>query len=482
MELGIGLTKFVAPIIYGTAIVAFLLTIFYRIEVGLFFIIPFLSLQNILNYANQYPIGKDINDLMIIAMLIRWIITGAKRKEGGGLFVKTPFNIPLLLLMCWTYLELWRGAVYLGVPLPLRLYDPRVVLWKNYVLLPVLFFIVVNNVRDLKHIKILVVIMAIAVLINDRDFYNAIRARDLSEYTNWRFTGTGQALSGNALAVFQAQYAIVLLTLFLFDQNRGRRLIFGVTALFTYYCVLFSFSRSSYLASIMSLSFLAIIRDRRILIVLIFVILAWQVILPQAVIQRIEMTEGEQGYDRTVQERIGMWGMAKSLIAENPLLGIGFGTSAFINVNDGGFTNNTWRSFHSAYLETAVEQGLLGMAFQLMLFFLAIRAGWRLYRTSTDNFLKGLGLGFVGCVVSSMAGNFAGTYWIYLNVSAFYWTFLGLVICGLRISQRAEPQVCAQPLYRRPRFVDEPHPASPVTLRGGLLSGAKLDRRIPSRF
>lgn len=71
MELELGLSKYAGFVIYVGAFVAMFLTLFRRIEYGIFFLVPFIPLQNVLDYTNDYPGGKDINDLMLLCLLIR---------------------------------------------------------------------------------------------------------------------------------------------------------------------------------------------------------------------------------------------------------------------------------------------------------------------------------------------------------------------------------------------------------------------------
>jgi O-antigen ligase len=257
-------------------------------------------------------------------------------------------------------------------------------------------------------------------------------SRDLSEYSNWRFIGGGgQALSGNAFGVFLGQFTIIPLVLMLFSSKAWHKAFFGFTAGLTTYCLLFSFSRSGYLAGAATLIFLGLAKDRRILAVLVIVVLFWQALLPHSVIQRIEMTSIDDPSDATVQERFGMWEMAKGIIAEHPIAGIGFCTTPFLQVKSAGFTQ-TWASFHSSYLEQTVETGFIGLALYLTFFLMGLGYGWKLYKVANDKLLQGLGLGFMGCVFGVLAGNIFGSYWNYLNVMAFYWVFLGLVIASAK--------------------------------------------------
>ena len=103
MEFGWGLSQYVPPILYFGGILIVLLTVFKRIEIGICFLVPFFPHQNLLNWVNVYPLGKDYVDVFLIAMMIRWVLD--KRKSGEPMFVKTPLNVVLFLLIFWSFIE-----------------------------------------------------------------------------------------------------------------------------------------------------------------------------------------------------------------------------------------------------------------------------------------------------------------------------------------------------------------------------------------
>lgn len=440
LELGFGLSKYAGFVIYIGAFVAMFLTLFRRIEYGIFFLVPFIPLQNVLDYTNDYPGGKDLNDLMLLCLLIRWVIDRKKGwvqnpsrrwKKGDRFFVQSPLNLPMALFVLWTLVELFRGASYLGWPMPTNFSDPRVVAWKISLMVIILFLIVLNNVKNPKHMQLLLLLMTFSILSLDRNFYNATKERDMTEYSEWRFAATGQALGGNALAVFQGQYCVMLMFLWFAEEKKWKKFLFGFVSLFTFYCVMFSFSRSGYLAVVVTLIFLGVVKDRRILVGLIVAGLCWQVVLPKAVQQRITMTKSEDGgYDQTVMERMGMWELAKGIVSSQPVAGAGYGVTPFLNIRVNGFTY-TWASFHSAYVETAVEIGLLGLGLQLLIFIVGGISGFRLYLLTQDKFLQTLGLSCASITLGVLAGNLAGTYWTYWNVMGFYWVVLAMVLSSL---------------------------------------------------
>lgn len=437
MEFSFGLSTLLVTPLYISCLLAIIVTLFYRIEVGIFFIIPFVAHQNILNYFFQFPLGKDINDLLFIAMLIRWVID--KRKAGDNIFVKSPLNVPMMLLIIWSYLEVWWGARYFGDPAPLSLGDPRIIYWKNLILLPLLFLIILNNIKNPKHMKIIILLMILAVLLLDRNFYSVARWRDFSHYSDNQRVGSIMAsLGGNELAVCMAMYAIVLVSFFIYLNNIWLKLFLLLPIGASYYCIAFSFSRSGYLATVIGWAVVGLLKDRKILVVLIALVFFWQVLLPVAVKERIEMTKTDEGYDETVLQRFGMWEMGKDIIFSNPILGAGLNATQSFNITADGIENRVWHSFHNSYLQQAVETGIPGLGIYLWIFFFMLRIGWRLFRTTDDWFQKSLGLGLLACVFSCLAGNIAGGYWNYFSVNGYMYAIAGLVMRCLVDSENVD--------------------------------------------
>lgn len=431
MELGLGLTKIIPLIVYLAMILVVVLTLMYRIEIGIYFLALAIPQQSTLEGLTRYPLGKDIIDIVLIALLIRWRINSSRKREG--LFAKTPINTPIFWLMAWTFFELWMGSFNLGLPLPISIDDARFVTWKNFMILPLLYFVVVNNIEDQKQIKIILGMMALSMLFMDRHFYNNFRGRSVDSYSHGlRSSGTFTYLGPNELAAFYAQYTLILLCVTLLDRQTWVRLCAAVVMAFNYYCMIYLFSRGGYLATLVAWSFLGLVRDRRVLAALILLLIFWKELLPSAVIQRIEMTKTESGTDTSVQERIQMWDMALDVIQSNPVMGIGYNTTPYFGFTD-SITRQHRNNLHNGYIEVLTELGVVGLLIYLVIFGKGMAAGWRLYRGSEDPFFKALGLGFVAAILASLTANISGNNWHYLNVAGYFWITFALVVRSLNI-------------------------------------------------
>ncbi len=434
MELGFGLTKIIPYFVYGTFLLIAVLTIMYRIEVGIFFLVPLIPQQSLLDSIQGFFLGEDIVDVLLVAMLIKW--ASNSRKQSDSFLMKTPANLPIFCLMLWTFLELWVGSFNLNLPLPVSIRDARFVVWKNFMILPLLYLIVVNNIKDKQHIKILIALMAMSMLFMDRHFYNNFRGRSTANFSHdLREAGTFTYLGPNELAAFYAQYTLIVLCIALMDRTLWIRLGCWVVTIFNYYCMIFLFSRGGYLATLVAWSFLGLIKDRKVLAVIIILVIFWKSLLPGAVIQRIEMTQTEQGTDTSVQERFQMWQQAMDVFENNPLMGIGYNTTPYFGFTD-SITKQHRNNLHNGYVEVLAELGIIGLLIYLTIFFKGIAAGWRLFKLAEDRFSKAIGLGFAAGIIASLAANITGNNWHYFNVAGFFWVLFGLVIQSTLILEK----------------------------------------------
>ena len=191
---------------------------------------------------------------------------------------------------------------------------------------------------------------------------------------------------------------------------------------------MYSFSRGAYIGLVVGLLFIGIVRDRRLLPVLVLLLIFWKSILPLSVVERIEGTIVEEGPARTdivsiggvtleTAKRTDVWDEAFSYFLSNPILGTGYDTHLRL----------TGWDTHNVYLKFMAEQGIIGLFIYLWLYALALRSGWRLYKQADEELVKALGFGFTCAVVGSIVVNFFGDRWTYIQLGGLYWIFWALV-------------------------------------------------------
>lgn len=417
--------KTIAPLtLYFLGIIIFFLSITGRVKYGLWFLVPLLPLQNIMEKMQQFPLGKDFNDILLVGMIIGWAFYNNSRRKP--LFEKNAYNKIFFFYLIFTFFTLWKGSVFLGFPAPLNPADPRLQNWKNYMVLPLLFLVTFNNVQDKQELKRLFVLMCITMFL-----MNYYTIQQISWIGSWqsrvKLQGTFVWLNVNAVAAFYATYTFILIGIFLSAKEKYLKIISLILTLQNLYCVVFLFSRGAYLATLAGFFLISILRKKILLIPIILLLIFWQSILPQSVIERIMYTEQEGQLDLSAQSRFGLWQESIEFFKLDPLTGIGF--NALQHMQSGKDT-------HNIYLRTLAEQGAIGLLFLLIIIVLAFFKGLKLYKRSADRFLKGLGLGFLCCVVAVAAGNFFGDRWTHLPLAAYFWVFLGMVERGILLEAK----------------------------------------------
>lgn len=426
-----GLEQYVPWVLYLSAVVVFLLSLFWRPHVGLYFLIPLLPLQTIRYRILDLPLGNKLIDILLLG-----VVLGALFK-GGFHFAKTPMNKLLIFFGIFCYVQLWRGSFFLNAALPLSISDPRFSNWKNYMVMFIIFAVVVSVIKETKQIKVIVVLMCLSVLAVDKGFYSTMSDRDLSHFSYEVRDGGVLGYAGvNGVATFEAEFMLFLLGLNALQKRKAIKLaIWGLVA-FSGYCLLFSFSREAYAGILIGLLFLGLIRQRWVLIGLVAFLLSWQSLVPTAVQERVLMTydKNEQQLDTSAQDRVALWNDAVDLFHQNPIIGAGFDTYQWQH------RVSIYTDTHNYFLKVLVETGILGLMLFLFVLAKASRQGIRLYRSARDPFLKSLGLGFSLLMACVFVVNLFGDRWLYVEVNGFLWVLLACVVRGQMIENQSQQE------------------------------------------
>lgn len=419
-------------LIYIAAICVFFLSL-WRPHWGLYFLVPLLPLQTLRYTLHPLPFGEKLVDFLLLGIILGLVIN-----RRGRVFPHTPLNAFLIVWAVFHYVSLWRGAFYLDSSLPFLPSDPRFSNWKNYMVLPLIFMVVVAAIENKKQMKILLSLMIVGVLRNNIGFYNTVSGRDLTHFSyGLRYAGALGYAGENGLAAFEAQFALFCLGLYSFVKSRMAKIALIAFVISCVYCILFAFSRGGYVGLLTGLLFLGLVRERKHLIVIAVLLISWQTIVPTAVTERIFMTYENGQIDNSAGERLTMWQDAVTLIPQRPIFGTGFDTYEFMGRVE------EFRDTHNLYLKILVETGILGLLLFLTLIGKSWLAGWRLFRTGEDDFFRGIGLGLAALFVCTLIVNFFGDRWMYLQVTGYSFVLLGLAVKAQLLSAEASEESVA---------------------------------------
>ncbi|MFC2061048.1 O-antigen ligase family protein [Elusimicrobiota bacterium] len=420
-------------IIYIAAIIGVVaVSLMGKIHLGLLFLIPLFPLRNIVERMHQFPLGKDIIDIILLTMILGWSLAAMSKKEK--IFQPSPFNKILFVMFVYTYLSVWKGSFYIGAAAPVTFSSVLLQNWKNYMILPLLYFITFNNIKNIKQMKWLVIAIVFSMLL--MDYYTVRQIRWMSGImSRVRIKGTFESLGANEVAAFYAMYTFVLLGIIMFKVKKFFKLFIAPVIACNLFCILFLYSRGAYVAVLASSAFLGLVKNKFILAGLLFIALFWNAFLPENVIERIRETQNEGGeLDNSSQDRLELWEKGMNMFKRNPLIGAGYGVVSTLgfSVQD---REAVYRDTHNIYVKILAEQGIIGIIILVLLFRLAFKSGWQLFKSADDDFLKGLGLGFAACVIAAVLCNFFGDRWTYHQVGAYFWVFLALVVRGNIITE-----------------------------------------------
>jgi hypothetical protein len=397
-----------------------------RAEVGIFLLAVFASLPTLWYPTHQFPLGKDSIDILIFATFVGIIIN-----KGG--FERTPGIGLLAAVVLTSYIAVWNSSLRFGLALPITTGNPVLGDWKNFCEMILLYWLVYNAIKTEDHQKTLIVIIAMVVLvIAFREFRNfsAGDGFDYDRRAQGPFWIVG--LGANHLGAFIAHSGALLAGLLLVDRNTKRRWLYAAGLLFSLHPLFFAYSRGAYLAALVVLGVLGVVRSRLLLVPLVALVFTWQVVLPDSVVERITMTETAEGrLESSAAERVVLWEHAKELFANNPIFGIGF------NGFELSRRGEELRDTHNFYLKVACEQGVIGLLLLAAVLLRALWTGWRLYLTGRSDFHRGLGLGFFASVFAVAVTNIFGDRFSYFALGAFFWMSYGAVQRALTLAHAA---------------------------------------------
>lgn len=425
--LGLGLSNVIPYIIYALAGPLMVAAAMQRTAIGLLFIVPLLPLYVILDKVlkSELPLANNVVDFMLIAMLLGMLIQ--KREDETSVLGHSPLQGSLLLFASYSFISLIIGSTnFDGLMGEINTY--RYAHWKNYMIMPLLYLITYYALRERVWQKRLFIFLYCSFLVADMRFQNSFKWVKTFHFEGEKSRASGLVnLGPNEMGAFHAIHMLFVLGVFLIDRNIKRRIAYVFFMIGSTYCALYSYSRGAYMAIVLTAIFIAFMKERRLLIPIVALLIFWKTLLPVSVVERIENTVVEDGSRTDVVEVGGMqletakrteiWDAALGYFSENPITGKGYNTYQYL----------TGWDTHNVYIKFMAEEGVIGLSLYIWLYVLALRSGWKLYQNADEEIIRALGFGFVCAVIASIVSNFFGDRWTYLQLGGIYWVLWALV-------------------------------------------------------
>lgn len=415
MGFGFGLIHFVPVLCYFGFWAMCLISLTGRPLLGLYYLMPFVPYRTMRDHFLDYPLGGNALTILIVCVIIGALIKGKTLPKSNLYFIWLVFG-------AYLYLSMWIGTAFGNAPAPLWLSDANFVMWKDYMLIPLLFVAAGLVVEDRKAVRTVVLITAISLFLVDKSAITESLSRSLSNFDESKRDSGPLAYGSNQLAAFLAQFAMFFWGFCQFVKRRKIKLLgYGLVAA-TIFATMYTFSRGAYLALVASAFVLAIVKDRKLLVLLAVFLFTWQIIVPTAVTQRVSMTKSENGeLEASAQERVDLWNQSEQMFLHSPIVGTGFASFQY-----GDHTNNL-KDTHNWFVKVLVETGLVGGFIAAIMLAHLISLGYGLFRAAEDPLYAGLGLGFLVCMCSCIIANFFGDRWTYIEITGLLWILAAAV-------------------------------------------------------
>lgn len=404
----------ITPVLYFSGFYVMFRTLLRDVRWGFWLMIFLIPMPNLWYTLHQYPMGKDFLDLLYLSILLGLVV------QAKG-FDSSRNSVLVLLFVGLSYVSLWKSSIEFSLPIPLSTANLVLLDWKNYAQMICFYFIAMNTCKSEKDQKYSTMLIAFTILIigvrSFRNFSGGV-SFDYNKRVGGPFEAAG--LGANHLGAFIADYSSFLLGLSFFEKERYWWWLLTSAFFFSLHPLLFSYSRGAYIAALAVLLCYGLLQKRVLLVAGLVFLLAWNTILPVSVVDRINMTQNENGeFESSAASRLDLWNRSIDLFGQNPVFGLGF--SGFQLKLAGEPLTDT----HNFFLKTLVESGIVGLVFLFIILIRALGSGWCLYTKGKTDFQRGLGLGFLGCSVSMVLTNIFGDRWSYFPIGSFFWVLWG---------------------------------------------------------
>ena len=390
---------------------------------GLYYMMPFLPYRTMRDHFIDYPLGGNMLTILVVCVLVGALLHGKR-------LPKSKLYLTWLVFGVYCYFSMWIGTALGNAPPPLWLSDINFVTWKDYMLLPLIFAAAGLVIEDRKAVRTVVLLTGISLLLVDKSALADSLSRSWGAFDESKRDGGPLALQSNELAAFLAQFGLFFWGFGQFMKRRKVKLLcYGLCAI-TLFATMYTFSRGAYLAVLFSVFVLAVVKDRKLLILIGVFLLTWQAIVPAAVRERVTMTENANGrLDASAEERVSLWEQSEQMFLSSPIVGTGYATFQLQHHVD------NLRDTHNWYVKVLVETGIIGGFLALILLAQMLSAAFRLFRKGEDPLYRGLGLGYFLALCSCLVANCFGDRWTYVEINGLLWV---LTAATLRAHQFVE--------------------------------------------
>ncbi len=367
-----------------------------------------------------------LDDFLLAIVGFSWLAKMSINKELG-LFLKTPLNKPIAFYVIICMVSTLFGAISDRVDLKTGFF--YVMKYFEYM---VVYFMVVNNLNTKDQAKRYVWAMLITCVI-----VSLISAAQIpsGERVSAPFEGAvGEPNTFGGYLVFMIS---ITMGLFLHSIFTRERLIYAGFIFLFAILLLYTRSRSSYVAAIPAMLTFILLSGKKHWLIPAFLLagILMPFIAPNVAKERVAYTF-TQGInqkeavevagvilDTSTSARLKTWARASKDWAKHPIIGYGVTGYGFIDAQ---------------YMRVITEAGFLGLIFFFILMGTIFRETYDSLKKAKDPFFKGLSMGFIAGFVGLLFHGLGANTFIIVRIMEPFWFMAALVVMIPKLEEDVE--------------------------------------------
>jgi len=391
-------------------------------------------------FAFALPFMPNLGLLLLAALV--GISFGLSRLRQGRIALQSLPLEPAIVL----YLLIAVGATAASINLSGSLRDLAI-----YFFAFVLFFVLINQIESKKELKVFLNLLLLgAFFVSLYGIYQYLVGTPLP--AGWVDVEQNPAIRTRVYSVFGnpnvlANYLVLLIpfsfALLLGTKKIAAKISYFALAAMLCLTLLLTFSRGGWLGLLVGLLVFALLKDRRMLILILIGLLAGAALLPDVFLQRLSTIGSPR--DTSNAYRIRVWQESMGIVEDFPLTGVGLGHEAFMRIYPLYMLDREKSPFHThnSYLQILVETGIIGLIVFLWLLASYFKRGLKAVASCRDQELKYLMIASMSATVGILTQGI-GDVIIYLpKITILFWLNIALLFLCIKI---AEQQAATQDL------------------------------------
>lgn len=416
----------------------------HRPEVVTYVLVAYLPFSKVLvGGFGGLAMALNLTNLLMLFIFMVWM-TG-KFAHDEPLWLSSPLNVPVALFILMGFLSVMRGTYY-GTGYGWFAF----VEFKRWITPILMFFLVLNTVKDRVTIRnVVIIVIVVTTIVGLMAIYDYINVGE-SSLEKARIGGIAE--HSNSLAAFFNYYMFLPLGFFLLSKKKIKSWLLLIPFLIQFRGIMVTFSRGGYMAFALGLYAITFFRSKMLFFLLLFATVFAMInpfFLPAGIRYRMGQTFTkpvsytqavseekfpEEALETSARTRVDVWKGAIAMIKEQPLLGVGYGL--FYPMISYYWSQHRPIDAHNTYLIIAAEMGIPTLLIFLFIVFQVIRNTYLLYRTTQDPFSKAVALGFLGGLFALLMSNMFGSRLDSQEVSSYFWILSALIMRLMILDQK----------------------------------------------